>query len=75
MKNINIKKIECENIEEFNIIFDTNKKDKIKKIEKTDIQIYVPYTEKYTNINDLDKLYINGPVKTNIYTSLDMAFD
>lgn len=75
INNENIK-----NMDEFNNIFTDNKKEgKFKDVlvkyngSPSELSTYV-IGEQYTNIMDLDKLYIEDSVQTDKYSSLDRAF-
>jgi len=72
--NIDIKKLNCENSDDFNNKFIEHKEKSSIINTITDIQIYQPNLGNYANINDIHKLYVNGPVQTELFTSLEKAF-
>jgi curved DNA-binding protein CbpA len=77
---IKIQKEDIKNISEFNNIFNTNKSSG----KFTDVLVYNKSTpselstyvlgENYTNLVDIDKLYIEDSIQTTKYSSLDRAF-
>jgi curved DNA-binding protein CbpA len=77
---INIKKENIKNIEDFNNKFNSYKadgkfKDQIIEYNDTPSELST-YTigEQYTNLNDIDKLYIDDSIQSSKYSSLDRAF-
>jgi curved DNA-binding protein CbpA len=81
VEEINIEKEDFKTIDEFNDKFNANKEDggKFKdqivefKGNPSELSTYV-IGENYTNLNDLDKLYVEDSVQGSKYSSLDRAF-
>lgn len=78
-EDITIKKEDIKDTKNFNEMFDTytiNGTFKDQLIEKPKNSEITTYTDKdtYTNLQDLDKLYIEDSILTPQYSSLDQAF-
>jgi curved DNA-binding protein CbpA len=79
-RTINIEKENIKNMEEFNTKFNSYKvdgkfKDQIIEYKDTpaELSTYV-IGEQYTNLADIDKLYVDDSVQSSKYSSLDRAF-
>ena len=80
-RDINIEKEEIKNMTDFNSKFTNNKMENGKfnnqvveyKGQPSELSTYV-IGEQYTNLGDIDKLYIEDTVQCSKYSSLDRAF-
>jgi curved DNA-binding protein CbpA len=78
--DIKIEKEDIKNIEDFNTIFNINKnsgkfKDILVEYKGTPSELStIVIGDNYTNLLDIDKLYIEDSVQTDKYSSLDRAF-
>ena len=81
IQEFQIEKEEFKSVDEFNNKFNNNKEEGGKfrnqiveyKGNPTELSTYV-IGENYTNLNDLDKLYVEDSVQSSKYSSLDRAF-
>ena len=72
---IKIDKIKINNNDDFNNIFNSKFYNQIVKYYDTPTELtnYI-YGNTYTNLEDINKLYINDTIQNSEFTSLDNAF-